>query len=74
MSRGLKLCITSIVLAACAPAILFSMWTKKKVSHRFSPLLRLAHSQVTARRDAWTREITLYELLVGEIPRKRRRR
>jgi hypothetical protein len=73
MSRWLKLCALSVVLAAFAPLILLSMWTKNKVAYRLHRLFRTAHFHLSSRRDLWTRELTLYEALTGEIPRRSRR-
>lgn len=73
MSRGLKICAMSIVLATFAPLILLTMWTKNKVGHRWHRVLRTAHFHISTQRDQWTREVTLYEILTGEIPRKRRK-
>jgi hypothetical protein len=73
MSRFIKLCAMSVVLAMFAPVILLSMWTKKKVGVRIGPALQFVHFHFSSRRDLWTREVTLYELVAGEIPRKKKR-
>jgi hypothetical protein len=73
MSRGLKICAMSIVLATFAPLILLTLWTKDKVGHRWHRVLRTAGFHLSTQRDQWTREVTLYEILTGEIPRKRRK-
>ena len=73
MSRGLKICAMSIVLATFAPLILLTLWTKDKVGHRWHRVMRTAGFHLSTQRDQWTREVTLYEILTGELPRKRRK-
>jgi hypothetical protein len=73
MSRGIKICAMSIVLATFAPLILLTLWTKDKVGHRWHRVIRTAGFHLSTQRDQWTREVTLYEILTGEMPRKRRK-
>ena len=73
MSRGLKICAMSIVLATFAPLILLTLWTKDKVGSRWHRVMRTAGFHLSHHRDQWTREVTLYEILTGEIPRRRRK-
>ena len=73
MSRGLKICAMSIVLATFAPLILLTLWTKNKVGPRWHRVMRTAGFHLSTQRDQWTREVTLYEILTGEMPRKRRK-
>gem|GEM_PF-3250693 len=73
MSRGLKICAMSVVLATFAPLILLTLWTKGKVGPRWHRVVRTAGFHLSTQRDQWTREVTLYEILTGEIPRKRRK-
>jgi len=68
MSRGIKLCAMSIGLATFAPLILLSLWVNKKVGYRVRRFLRLTHFHASRHRDLWTREITLYEVVFGEMP------
>lgn len=73
MSRVFKKCVVSCVLATFAPLILFSMWTKKKVGYRLHDAFALTGFHLSRHRDLWLREITLYEIVSGEIPRKSRK-
>jgi hypothetical protein len=63
----------SIVLATFAPLILFTLWAKDKVGRRWHRVVRTAGFHLSTQRDQWTREVTLYEILTGEMPRKRRK-
>jgi hypothetical protein len=68
-----KICAMSVVLATFAPLILLTLWTKNKVGPRWHRVLRTAGFHLSTQRDQWTRELTLYEILTGEMPRKRRK-
>ncbi len=77
LSRLVKLSAVSIVLGACAPLVLLSMLAKRKLSYRIIPLVRFMRSagaRLSDHHDSWVREITVYEVLTGEMPRRSRRR
>ena len=61
MSRGLKICAMSIVLATFAPLILLTLSTKDKVGYRWHRVMRTAGFHLSHHRDQSTREVTLYE-------------
>ncbi|MGP0032515.1 MAG: hypothetical protein ACLPVF_18685 [Acidimicrobiales bacterium] len=76
LSRLAKVCAMSIVLGACAPLVLLSIRAKRVLEYRLVPLARLLRSvgvRLSYHRDSWTREITLFEVLTGEMARRSRR-
>ena len=66
----------SLVLGTFAPLVLLSMLAKRELIVRIAPLIRLTRAvgaRLGAHHDSWRREITVYEVLTGEIPRRSRR-
>jgi hypothetical protein len=70
MTRGIKLVVLSVAAATFAPVILLAMYGKKKIAYRLAPALRFVYSHIMHRKDLWTKEVTWYEMLTGEIPRR----
>jgi hypothetical protein len=76
VSRLFKVGVVSILLGACAPLVLLTMLTKRKLAPRLALVIGILHSvgaRLSHHNDSWRREITLYEVITGEMPRRTRR-